>query len=94
MRKPCKNKRCLNLAVAGGAYCLNCRHRRRQLRARHAVCKDWSIYALPNDISNPNAGHSSAMGVAAIAESVEADVVVGPIGDGHEGEVLLAAVNV
>lgn len=48
MRKPCKTKRCSNLAVAGGTYCLACRRRRRRHRAGRTVCKDWSIYALPN----------------------------------------------
>lgn len=48
MRKPCKTKRCSNLAVVGGAYCLSCRRRRRRLRSSRSVCRDWSIYALPD----------------------------------------------
>lgn len=45
MRKPCKTKRCSDLAVVGRAYCLACRRRRRQ-HAGHRVCTDWSIYAV------------------------------------------------
>ena len=52
MRKRCKNKRCPNLAVVGGAYCLSCRRRRRQLRASRSVCRDWSIYTIPIDLIN------------------------------------------
>lgn len=50
MRRPCKTKHCPNLAVVGGAYCLSCRHRRRRQRASRGVCRDWSLYALPDSL--------------------------------------------
>ena len=50
MRKSCKHKRCPNLAVVGGAYCLSCRRRWRRMRSSRAICRDWSIYALPTDV--------------------------------------------
>ena len=49
MRKPCKTKRCANLAVVGGAYCLDCRRKRRKRRRSRGVCRDWSIYAISSD---------------------------------------------
>lgn len=68
MRKPCKTKRCSNLAVAGGAYCLTCRRRRRRQRAGYSVCKDWSIYVVPN---SPDRSHvQSAVAPASLGGDV------------------------
>lgn len=68
MRKPCKTKRCSNLAVVGGAYCLACRRRRRRQRAGRGVCKDWSIYAVPVTYVQTSAGHVSDREIEVISQ--------------------------
>jgi len=54
MRKPCKTKRCANLAVVGGAYCLVCRRKRRRKRAVHLVHRGWSIDVGPRQSAGPH----------------------------------------
>ena len=63
MRKSCKTKHCPNLAVVGGAYCLSCRRRRRRQRTSRGICRDWSLYAMPDTLpSSPalSADHNTS----------------------------------